>query len=710
MFVSRVSRRSLLFSTATLLAAAAAPVVASPVTINSFESVSEINAIQLANATAVQNTSWATQGSSSVALTFAAGGWAQALFNLPAAQDMSGRGGMAFDFQNTSSVPVTIAIEIDDNASVSSTSDSISGRITIPANSFATAVVPFAAPPSGAAYGMKCVPPLAPGGRMLSTWGTMNLSHVVDYRFYTLGLTSNASVLLDNVRAVDPYTSATFTGIVDKYGQPTATTAASTPVTSDSDFAVRNSAEQAWLAQNPAPADRDSYGGWANGPSLTPTGYFTTTQYNGKWWLVTPTGHLFFSAGIDSVIPTEPTMTQGRESMFQSLPASTDPLAANYGTVSWTPESPSGTSTTYDFYGANLQRKYGASPVSAWAATTTQRLKSWGFNTIGWSDPTWLSQLHTPYTMMLSTYGTYNKVSTGGDVWGPIADPYDPAFVSTFTNNVSWQITSSIKNDPLCMGYFVDNELSWCNWQNSRYSLPWGVLQQTASSSPAKTAFISRLQTEYGTIGALNSAWGTSFASWSAANSPWTVQASPTSAAQADLSSLALAFARQYFTTIRGIVKAQDPNHLYLGCRFGTTTTPEATQAASESCDVVSFNVYGSSLAAQANTFAALNKPVLIGEFHFGAVDTGMFGPGLVDGFNQSGRASMYSNYISSALTIPSVVGCHWFEYADEPVAGRSFDGENFNIGFVDVTDTPYWPLVNAARTTNSSIYSVRGN
>jgi agarase len=49
-------------------------------------------------------------------------------------------------------------------------------------------------------------------------------------------------------------------------------------------------------------------------------------------------------------------------------------------------------------------------------------------------------------------------------------------------------------------------------------------------------------------------------------------------------------------------------------------------------------------------------------------------------------------------------VGVHWFQYIDEPLTGR-FDGENYNIGFVDVTDTPYPELRDAARRVNNTIY-----
>ena len=103
-----------------------------------------------------------------------------------------------------------------------------------------------------------------------------------------------------------------------------------------------------------------------------------------------------------------------------------------------------------------------------------------------------------------------------------------------------------------------------------------------------------------------------------------------------------------------------------------------------------------------------MNKPCIIGEFGAGAVDRGLFGSGMTNAGSQAGRAAYYSTYLQTALLDPSIVGVHWFEYADEPVAGRTFDGENYNTGIVDVTDSPYPELVAAATSINASAYDLR--
>jgi agarase len=52
-------------------------------------------------------------------------------------------------------------------------------------------------------------------------------------------------------------------------------------------------------------------------------------------------------------------------------------------------------------------------------------------------------------------------------------------------------------------------------------------------------------------------------------------------------------------------------------------------------------------------------------------------------------------------------VGCHWFQYVDQPVTGRSLDGENYNIGLVTITDTPYPELVEAAREVHREVHEL---
>jgi hypothetical protein len=81
---------------------------------------------------------------------------------------------------------------------------------------------------------------------------------------------------------------------------------------------------------------------------------------------------------------------------------------------------------------------------------------------------------------------------------------------------------------------------------------------------------------------------------------------------------------------------------------------------------------------------------------------------GLAPTADQAERAAAYKSYVEGALKHPQFVGCHWFEYQDEPLTGRVYDEENYQIGFVDVADTPYAETVAAAREVGARMYSLR--
>jgi hypothetical protein len=55
---------------------------------------------------------------------------------------------------------------------------------------------------------------------------------------------------------------------------------------------------------------------------------------------------------------------------------------------------------------------------------------------------------------------------------------------------------------------------------------------------------------------------------------------------------------------------------------------------------------------------------------------------------------------VEQAMALPYFLGAHWFQWQDQPVLGR-MDGENYNIGLVDVTNRPYLELVQALKDTH---------
>jgi hypothetical protein len=244
----------------------------------------------------------------------------------------------------------------------------------------------------------------------------------------------------------------------------------------------------------------------------------------------------------------------------------------------------------------------------------------------------------------------------------------------------------------------VHNELSW----GDETSLAEAALRSPAGQ-PAKVRFLEWLRGRHADIAALNAAWGTAHASWealaAATNPP------PRGKARADFEGFYAEIAREYFRVIREEVKAAAPKQMYLGCRFAWAN-PVAVRAAAPLCDVVSFNRYRPGL----DDFTlpdGVDVPVVIGEFHFGALDRGMFHTGLQPTGSQDARADAYRKYVRSGLHHPNIVGTHWFQYRDQATTGRG-DGENYQIGLVDAADTPYPETIRAVRDIGESMYRVR--
>jgi len=469
---------------------------------------------------------------------------------------------------------------------------------------------------------------------------------------------------------------------------------------SEADLHRRKQEEAIELTANPGPKDRTEYGGWAAGPQLDATGHFRVQKHEGKWWLVDPAGRLFWSHGIDCVRPTTAyTPITDRKFYFAELPANDSPLAEFYGRGNWAPHGyyqGKGRYETYNFTGSNLYRKYGPGWRPEFNDLCHRRLRSWGLNTIAnWSDREVFRLRRTPYVVTVSSGRKSIEGSTG--YWGKFPDPFDPDFTAATRRNVSRS-----KNDiqtPWCLGVFVDNELAW---GNNGTSLAVATLASSRDQA-AKRALAEDLKQKYGTVEKLNDVWETEHASWDALLDS---QTPPDEAkAREDLAAFYTRIAEKYFEVCCDAVKDVAPKKLYLGCRFAWVNE-RAVRAATNHCDVIGFNKYSYSVA----DFAlpdGVDSPAIIGEFHFGALDRGMFHTGLRATKNQAERAEAYKSYVRGALKNPWLVGTHWFQFGDQATTGRG-DGENYQIGFLDVCDTPYPEIITASREIGVEMYQTR--
>ena len=98
---------------------------------------------------------------------------------------------------------------------------------------------------------------------------------------------------------------------------------------------------------------------------------------------------------------------------------------------------------------------------------------------------------------------------------------------------------------------------------------------------------------------------------------------------------------------------------------------------------------------------------MIIGEFHFGSLETGLLQPGLRYAADPKERAMFYDHYVSSALKNPFIVGTHWFQLADQSVTGRP-DGENYQAGFLTVGDVPQNEIIRVSRELGHQMYGIR--
>lgn len=494
-----------------------------------------------------------------------------------------------------------------------------------------------------------------------------------------------------------------FLPFVDKYGQYVH---ADWPdkIYSDKDFADRLKAEQAEMRAYPGAPDWDKWGGWKDGPKQKATGFFYPAKVENKWWLVDPEGNLFWSYGPTGVgAGGEGSPVTGKEPWFTELPAPDGPLAKYWGKgkgarFMYYSQEGGKEWRSFDFASANAERKYGKN----WREATTDfmhsRLRNWGFNTIAnWSDSAVYMRRKTPYVV---------AIHYGGPWLEHIPDVFDPAFEKTVRQRMEAE-RGKTAGDPWNIGYFVDNELTW-GYMNKGELLVQGALR-AAPTSVSKQVLIKDLTAKYTTIEALNTAWGSEYASWDALRDARQLLPVKNAAARSeDLGAFGLKFADKYFSTVRDAVKSVAPNNLYLGCRFHGHIDLPLVQLAAKYADVVSYNVYEEPDGRLNRFITPVDRPFLVGEFGIGSDPGQTPFRGTVLSEDPNKRVEQMEKWVRKAAVHPLVVGGHYFQFRDQPITGRG-DGEAVLRGFVNTADTPHFELVQANRRLGYNLYPLRG-
>ena len=408
-----------------------------------------------------------------------------------------------------------------------------------------------------------------------------------------------------------------------------------------------------WAAEEAGLAAGDfgfcRYGGYSNTKAKA-TGFFRVEQVDGRWWFVDPDGHLFFSTSSTGLgAGGGDARLQGREDYFAALP----PVDA----------SPApGRRPQTGFYAWNLERRHGAEAQAKWVDLAIRRLEKWGLNTIGnWSDSRLWDTKKKAYVVNLRGWG----METG---YMGMPDVFSDDFPRIVDKAAAEQCALR-KADPWLLGYFVANEPPW----PGRESLVVDVILERPPSAIQREAkaFLADGDTP-----------------------------------ERRKQFIYRAFDR-FLEVINAAIRRHDPNHLNLGLRFGGSVPPTEMLRASKTFDVYSMNVYSTSVNAKtmAQIYEATQRPIIVGEFHFGVPGRGL-AAGLVQVRDQAERGTAYRYYVEQAASFPAFIGSSWFQWVDQPTTGRN-DGENYNIGLVDVTDRPYKELIEAMKTTHRRLEAV---
>jgi hypothetical protein len=242
----------------------------------------------------------------------------------------------------------------------------------------------------------------------------------------------------------------------------------------------------------------------------------------------------------------------------------------------------------------------------------------------------------------------------------------------------------------------------------------WGFALQTPAEGMlfntqachSRRALADWLRERYGDDAGLARAWGIPTATLAGAGAGiWDTPL--TEPARADLADFSAILVERFFGGLSAACHAVDPNHLNLGVRY-YTVPPAWALGGMRQFDVFSMNCYKQRLpqAEMEKIHTLLGLPIMIGEWHFGALDAGLPASGIGHARDQHGRGQAYRVYLEDAAAKPWCVGVHYFILYDQSALGR-FDGENYNIGFVDVCNRPYEPLAAAARASHERMYSV---
>ena len=394
------------------------------------------------------------------------------------------------------------------------------------------------------------------------------------------------------------------------------------------------------------------YGGML-GTSFPATGFFYTTKYNERWWLVDPEGHLFIHKAVCSVSP-------GNSENFKK----------------------------------NRLAKYGSD--EAWAEATNLLLKQLGFNgTAAWSDNSLLlsAENRPVYTQKWSFMASYAKergaaqMGTGNHKYlGDVIYVFDPEF-EVFADNYAKQLAET-KDDPFLLGHFSDNEiplrtnaLELClklDKSEAGYQAAWNWLRERKGKNAINSDDITPEDR--------NAFYG-------------------------------LYIERYLSIVSGAIRKYDPNHLYLGIRLIGVSDNETAIRTYGKYADVMSINWYGDWMLPKErmeNWAKWTDTPFIISEWYAKGHDvpglTNESGAGwLVK--TQKERGYYYQNMVLNLTARKNNVGWHWFKYADNDPDDLTTDpsNRNSNKGIVNVNYEVYTGLTDVMKEINNQVYRIIG-
>lgn len=455
---------------------------------------------------------------------------------------------------------------------------------------------------------------------------------------------------------------------------------------------VNELVERVRAQYHPAPSQTwpeafSRWGGWKARRLGEGTGWFRTHHDGKRWWLADPDGYAFWSAGLDCVRVDTEARVDGIEAALKWMPPAPEYSAA---------VRTQGPAKEVNFLAANMIRAFGRDGWrEKWAQIALAEMKRLRFNTVGnWSEIEYPAKARFPYVRPIGF-----RAVRSGLVYRDFPDVFHTGIEQDAADYAAQLRTTA--GDPALIGYFLMNEPTWA----FSSELPAAGMLYNSETCATREELARRLRKKYDGDAALAAAWKTPATFDRVARGRWQGVLPPESTD--DLREFSLAMVERYFRVLSESCRKADPHHLNLGMRWQGIPKDWAVPGM-RAFDVFSLNCYQDRLPVEtAEKIAGLLKmPVLVGEWHFGALDAGLPASGIGHLRNQEERAKAYRVYLEDAAADRYCVGVHWFTLYDQSALGRP-DGENYNIGFLDVCNRPYDEMGRAAVASHERMYAV---